>query len=473
LEKFVQLRDIKSVHIIGIGGIGMSAIAQVLPKFGIAVQGSDLKDGAITDKLKAMGMKIFTSQAPQNIEGAEVIVRSTAVKDDNPEIQAARQAGLTIMSRAEMLRLITQEYRTIAISGTHGKTTTSSMMAEGLMAIGEDITFIGGGILNSIGSNAVVGAGNVLVVEADESDATFCQLDSNVRIATNMEAEHLDFYGSYDNIRDHFRRYLQETPKCGFAVAGIDNANLHELVQEIGDQDNIFTYGSHIEADLRISAEKVQPDGSGILFSLRLSERLTAQLGVGEIEDVFLPTLGSHNVQNACAVVATILLLGHSVVQAKQAIASFTGVKRRFTRVGESGGVLVVDDYAHHPTEVLATLAMAKTVAESRGGRVVSVFQPHRYTRLRDNLGEFGRAFTSADQIYVTEVYAAGENPIAGIDAQSLVERLNGGAKVVKENELLDLVQNSVYPRDVLIFMGAGDITKWAYNLYEELEKNA
>src|SRR5665811_1896233 len=406
-------RDIGPVHFVGIGGIGMSGIAEVLANLGYTVTGSDVADSANVKRLRDKGIKIAIGHKAENIDGAHVIVVSTAIKRDNPELIAARAKRLPVVRRAEMLAELMRLKSCVAIAGTHGKTTTTSLVASLLDGGGLDPTVINGGIINAYGTNARLGAGDWMVVEADESDGTFLKLPVDVAIVTNVDPEHLDHFKTFDAVQDAFRNFVEGVPFYGFAVMCIDHPVVQALVGKIEDR-RIITYGENPQADVRLI--DLNPTGGGSSFRVAFRDRKT---GVAhEIADLHLPMPGRHNALNATAAIAVAHELGLADDTIRKALAGFGGVRRRFTRTGEWNGVTIIDDYGHHPVEIAAVLKAAR---ESTNGKIVAVVQPHRFTRLQSLFEEFCTCFNDADAVVVAEVYPAGEAPIAGIDRDHFV----------------------------------------------------
>jgi UDP-N-acetylmuramate--alanine ligase len=460
-------RNIGPIHFIGIGGIGMSGIAEVLVNLGYTVSGSDVSDSANVKRLREKGIKVAIGHDAKNIDGADVIVFSSAVKPDNPELVAARLQRLPVVRRAEMLAELMRLKSCVAIAGTHGKTTTTSMVAALLDSGGLDPTVINGGIINRYGSNARLGKSDWWVIEADESDGSFLRLDGTIAVVTNIDPEHLEHYGSFDGVKDAFVEFVENVPFYGLAVLCIDHPEVQTIIGRVRDR-RIVTYGFSALADVR--ADNVTPVAGGSRFDAVILER------DGErrtIEGVAVPIPGRHNVQNALAAIAVAIELGISDEQILAGFERFEGVKRRFTKVGEVDGAIVIDDYAHHPTEIRAVLAAAREGAE---GRVIAVMQPHRYTRLRDLMEDFQSAFNDADVVFVAPVYPAGEEPIDGIDSNALVDglRAHGHRMVSAAEDLKDLsrsLRDLAAEGDMIICMGAGDITKWAASLPGEIGK--
>ncbi len=453
--------EIGTIHFIGIGGIGMSGIAEVMHHLGYKVQGSDNSESYVTEGLRKVGIPVMIGQSADNLGDAAVVVCSTAIREDNPEVQAAAERRLPRVRRAEMLAELMRMQSTIAVAGTHGKTTTTSMIAAMLDAGGTEPTVINGGIINSYGSNARLGKSDWMVVEADESDGSFLRLDGTIAVVTNIDPEHLEHYGSFEKIKDAFVEFVENVPFYGLAVMCVDHPEVQGVLSRIRDR-RIVTYGTSALADLR--AENIVPENGGSRFDVSIlgkdGERRV-------IKDVFVPMPGRHNVLNALAAIAVGQEFGFDDEVLAKGFERFSGVKRRFTKVGEVDGATIIDDYAHHPTEIRAVLAAAREAAQ---GRVIAVVQPHRYTRLRDLMDDFQNAFNDADVVFVAPVYAAGEEPIEGVDANALAEGLRArGHRMVKTVENLSdqaaNLRDLAAEGDIVICMGAGDITKWAGGL--------
>jgi UDP-N-acetylmuramate--alanine ligase len=450
--------DIGTIHFIGIGGIGMSGIAEVMHILGYKVQGSDLAEGYVVEGLRKAGIPVAIGQAPDNLGDAAVVVVSTAIRKDNPELVCAYERRIPVVRRAEMLAELMRLKSTVAVAGTHGKTTTTSMIAALLDAGGIDPTVINGGIINAYGSNARLGTSDWMVVEADESDGSFLRLDGQIAVVTNIDPEHLDHYGSFERVKDAFVEFVENVPFYGAALLCVDHLEVQTIIPRLRDR-RIVTYGFAAQADVR--GDNVRPVAGGNVFDVSLRDRNGE---VATIRDVALPMPGRHNVQNALAAIGVAAELGIPHQAIARGFDKFGGVKRRFTKVGELDGATIIDDYGHHPTEIRAVLSAAREGAE---GRVIAVVQPHRYTRLRDLMEEFQGAFNDADVVYVTPVYPAGEEPIEGVDAEALVEGLkergHRAVKAVADLDDLCLSLRDLAARgDMVICLGAGDITKWA-----------
>ncbi|HEY3696646.1 UDP-N-acetylmuramate--L-alanine ligase [Phenylobacterium sp.] len=458
--------DIGPVHFIGIGGIGMSGIAEIMLRIGYTVQGSDAKASANVDRLRELGAKVFIGHDPANVEGASAIVYSTAVKPDNPEMAAGRERRLPLVRRAEMLAELMRLQFSVAVGGTHGKTTTTSMVAALLDAGGLDPTVVNGGIINAYRTNAKVGEGDWIVVEADESDGTFLKLRSTVAIVTNIDPEHLDHYGDFEAVKQAFAAFVENIPFYGFAMVCIDDPDVQSVAARVENR-RLVTYGVSPQAEVR--AERISMGPEGARFDVVIAPREGEAV---RMEDLHLPMAGQHNVQNALAAVGVARELGVSEAQIRQGLAGFEGVRRRFTTTGVANGVRVIDDYGHHPVEIAAVLKAARAVTE---GRVVAVVQPHRFSRLRDLFPEFCACFNDADSAIVADVYPAGEAPLEGVSRDALVEGLRryGHRRALPleaPSDLARMIAEEARPGDVVVCLGAGDITAWAYALPAELE---
>jgi UDP-N-acetylmuramate--alanine ligase len=459
--------EIGTIHFVGIGGIGMSGIAEVMNNLGYSVQGSDIAEGYVVEGLRKRGIKVFIGHAAENAADAAVIVTSTAVKRDNPEVAYALEHRIPVVRRAEMLAELMRLKSTVAVAGTHGKTTTTSMIAALLDAGGIDPTVINGGIINSYGSNARLGASDWMVVEADESDGSFLRLDGTIAVVTNIDPEHLDHYGSFDAVKLAFVEFIENVPFYGCAVLCIDHPEVQAVIPKVRDR-RVVTYGFSAQADVR--GEAVTPYPGGNRFTVVLRQR---DGSFRRIDDIDLPMPGRHNVQNALAAVAVAVEMGCSDAVIQTGFAKFTGVKRRFTKVGEVDGVSVIDDYGHHPVEIRAVLAAAREGVGT--GRVIAVVQPHRFTRLRDHMEDFQSAFNDADLVYAAPVYPAGEQPIEGVDSDAMVAGIKArghrSAQVVAgADALADVLAETIQDGDMVVCLGAGDITKWAAGLADAIK---
>ena len=460
--------SIGTIHFVGIGGIGMSGIAEVLKNLGYAVQGSDLAESANVRRLRDLGIPVAIGHRGENLGSAAVVVVSSAVKKDNPEVVAARAAMVPVVRRAEMLGELMRLKWAIAIGGTHGKTTTTSMVGHMLEHAGLDPTVINGGIINAYGTNTRLGAGDWMVVEADESDGTFTKLPACIAVVTNMDPEHLDFYGTFEHERAAFDTFVQNIPFYGFAALCIDHPEVQAMIPRVSDR-RIITYGFSPQADVR--ADNVRLGAEGAVFDVIITDRTTGQAAT--LAGVHLPMFGPHNVQNALAAFAVGHEMGIPHEAMRGSFASFQGVKRRFTRTGVANGVTVIDDYGHHPVEIAAVLRAARTAGK---GRTIAVVQPHRYSRLASLFEEFCTCFNDADAVIVADVYAAGEQPIENVNRDALVEglRMHGHRHVTAlhgSDELPQLVREMARPGDFVVCLGAGNITQWANALPGELEK--
>lgn len=463
-----KLRECQPVHIVGIGGIGMSAIAEVLHDRGVKVRGSDVKDGANTRRLAAKGIPVVIGHDASHLEGAGVAVLSSAIKEDNPELAAARVAGLAILSRAEALAQLMEDHQTVCVTGSHGKTTTTSMIAWIFEKAGLDPTVITGGILNGWGTNARIGRGEWMIVEADESDATFVKLPTRIGVVTNIDPEHLDYYLSLDALHDAFRLFFERIQPGGVAVAGIDHPVVRRFAEAAGygDGRRLVTYGKAADADLRLVETREQ--GGAIRFDAALG--VNAPGGGRALRDVTLKLPGDYNALNALAAMAVAAEAGIGDTVVREALATFAGVKRRFTRTGIWNGVAIYDDYAHHPAEIAAVLKAARGAAS---GRVIAVVQPHRYSRLKNLFDEFCTCFTDCDTLVIAPVYSAGEKP-NGIDSGTLAAGVarQGHRQVLEmesEERLPEMIASLAKPGDLVIGMGAGTITEWTNALPQKL----
>jgi UDP-N-acetylmuramate--alanine ligase len=449
-------------HVVGIGGIGMSAIAEVMHTRGFHVQGSDLKDGANLARLRAKGISCLIGHDPANIDGASYLVISSAVKPGNPEFEAARERGIPIIRRAEMLAELMRPCATVSITGTHGKTTTTSLIADVFKAAQLDPTVIAGGIINSWGSNARIGKGKWMVVEADESDGTFLKLPTQIGVITNIDPEHMDYWPSVEALHLAFSQFIEAIPFYGLAVACVDHPVVRELLGKLGGAANgrrTVTYGVARDADIRLI--NLRPDHNSIIFDADLGPGVKG--GARKLEDLMVPVLGHYNALNALGALAASIEAGVSDDVIRLAFASFSGVKRRFSRAGDWQGVVVYDDYAHHPVEIAAVLRAARMAGN---GRILAVLQPHRYTRLQSLFNEFSACLDDADIVVVTPVYSAGEAPIPGIDRDELATSLrrHGHPQVMTvddEQGLVETIASVAKSGDLVVGLGAGTITDW------------
>jgi len=447
-----------AIHFVGIGGIGMSGIAEVMHNLGYEVRGSDIAESANVRRLRDLGIDVAIGHAPDHVDGAEAVVISTAIKRDNPEVAAARARHIPVVRRADMLAELMRLKWTVSIAGTHGKTTTTSMIAALLDEAHLDPTVINGGVINAYGANARLGDGDWMVVEADESDGAFLRLPTTIAVVTNIDPEHLDHWGGFEALRSAFDAFVENTPFYGFGVVCLDHPEVQALIGRVTDR-RLITYGSNLQADVR--AEKMRFEEGASMFNIVFRERGRE---VGRIDEVNLPMPGAHNVLNALPAAIIARRLGASEEQIRSGFAKFAGVNRRFTLAGEWKGVKVIDDYGHHPTEIAAVLRAARTIAR---GKVIAVVQPHRYTRLRDLFDEFCGCLNEADVALIADVYAAGEAPIDGASRDALVAGLEAhghqGARALRDfDDLPGLVAELAEPGDYVICLGAGDITKHA-----------
>lgn len=461
-------QDIGPVHFVGIGGIGMSGIAEVLKTLGYEVQGSDMADNANVKRLRDHGIKVTVGHAAENLGDAEVLVVSSAIRKDNPELVAAREKLIPVVRRAEMLAELMRFKQAIAVGGTHGKTTTTSMIAALLDAGNLDPTVINGGIINAYGTNARMGQGDWMVVEADESDGTFVKLPADIAVVTNIDPEHLDHYGDFAGVRAAFRQFVENVPFYGFAVMCLDHPEVQTLIGQIEDR-RIVTYGTNPQADVRY--RDVDMGGGKSMFSVTIRDRRSDS--VTELDGLVLPMPGLHNVSNATAAIAVASQLGVKPEDLRKGLAAFGGVKRRFTHTGSVNGIEIFDDYGHHPVEIRAVLHAAR---ESTKGKVVAIVQPHRYTRLKSLFDEFSSCFNDADSVIVAPVYPAGEQPIEGASHLDLVSGLKtrghrSARAIDNPDELAKLVAEIAEPGDYVVFLGAGNITQWAYALPDQLKQ--
>ena len=464
--------ELGPIHFVGIGGIGMSGIAEVLMTLGYTVQGSDAKRSKITDRLESLGATVFEGQRAENIGDAGVVVISTAIKKGNPELEEARRRGLPVVRRAEMLAELMRLKSNIAIAGTHGKTTTTTMVATLLDAGGFDPTVINGGVIHAYGSNARAGAGEWMVVEADESDGSFNRLPATIAILTNIDPEHMEHWGSFDALRKGFTDFVSNIPFYGLAVCCTDHPEVQGLVGRVTDR-RVVTFGFNAQADVR--AVNLRYENGAAHFDVALQGERGDEGEVPMIEGCTLPMPGDHNVSNALAAVAVARHLGLKRAQIRDALAAFGGVGRRFTRVGEVNGVTIIDDYGHHPVEIAAVLKAARQATK---GRVIAVHQPHRYSRLSNLFDDFCTCFNEADVVGIAEVYSAGEDPIPGASRDDLVAGLiahghRHARAVMDESDLARLVREQARPGDMVVCLGAGTISAWANALPERLSLKA
>jgi UDP-N-acetylmuramate--alanine ligase len=450
----------------------MSGIAEIMLRIGYVVQGSDAKASANTERLEKLGAKIFVGHDAAHVgEHVSAVVYSTAVKHDNPEMVAAREQRIPLVRRAEMLAELMRLQSSVAVGGTHGKTTTTSMVACLLDAGGLDPTVVNGGIINAYGTNAKVGEGDWIVVEADESDGSFLRLKSTVAVVTNIDPEHLDHYGTFEAAKKAFRDFVENVPFYGFAVVCLDHPEVQALAATVENR-RLITYGTNPQAEVRALNVEMGPDGArfDVAFAIRGQDEAL-------VKDLHLPMAGMHNVLNSLAAMAVARELGVSDQDLKKGLSSFGGVKRRFTTTGVSHGVRVIDDYGHHPVEIASVLKAARAVISSdSGGKVIAVVQPHRFTRLRDLFAEFCACFNDADEVIVADVYTAGEQPIEGVNRDALVDGIRRyghrhALALPSVAELPGIVAQDAKAGDVVVLLGAGDITAWAYALPAQLDE--
>ncbi len=467
---------IGTLHFIGIGGIGMSGIAEILKTLGYDVQGSDVADNYNVARLRKNGIRVEIGHNAQNLETpdgkmAGAVIVSSAIKAGNPELERARDLKIPIVPRAEMLGELMRLKWTVAVGGTHGKTTTTSLVGAMLEEGDLDPTVINGGIVNAYGTNTRLGMGDWMVVEADESDGSFLRLPATVAIVTNIDAEHLDHYGNFEAIRQGFLTFIENIPFYGFGVLCTDHPVVQGLIPELSNR-RIISYGFNPQADVR--ATNLNATTLGYHFDLVISERVTGN-GDLEIKDIFLPMLGQHNVLNSLAALTVGYELKVTPAQMKKALSGFSGVKRRFTRTGIVNGITVVDDYGHHPVEIAAVLKAGRQAVENTGGRLIAVVQPHRYTRLASLFEDFCTCFNDADTVLVADIYAAGEQPIEGASKEDLARGItrhgHKDARLLNSPaDLPGIVCDIAQPGDFVICLGAGNITQWANALPAELE---
>ena len=458
--------DIGPIHFVGIGGIGMSGIAEILHNLGYKVQGSDIADNANVKRLREQGIEVMIGHAEENVASAEVLVISSAIKPDNPELQAAREKLIPVVRRAEMLGELMHLKWAIAVGGTHGKTTTTSLISSMMDAAGFDPTIVNGGIINAYGTNAKLGDGEWIVVEADESDGSFIKLPATVAVVTNIDPEHMEHYGEFETLLDAFDTFIKNLPFYGFACLCIDHPEVQAMIPRVRDR-KVITYGLSAQAEVRAKNVEIGRDGAvfDVVFTDRDGEKT-------RMEQVHLPMLGTHNVVNSLAVIAIARELKVKEDILRKGLADFAGVKRRFTKTGEVDGITIIDDYGHHPVEIEAVLSAARDAVEDQ---VIAVMQPHRYSRLSDLFEDFCTCFNDADVVIVADVYSAGKDPIDGVDKEALVEGLrdHGHRRALaleSEDDLAAIIKEIANPGDMVICLGAGNITAWAQALPGQLE---
>ncbi|MEO5706076.1 MAG: UDP-N-acetylmuramate--L-alanine ligase [Alteraurantiacibacter sp.] len=461
--------DIGTIHFVGIGGIGMSGIAEVMHNLGYSVQGSDMAEGYVIEGLRKRGISVAIGHEAANLGDATVVVTSTAVKRDNPEVVEALEQRIPVVRRAEMLAELMRLKNTVAVAGTHGKTTTTSMVAALLDAGGVDPTVINGGIIESYGSNARLGGSDWMVVEADESDGSFLRLDGTIAVVTNIDPEHLDHYGHFDAVKDAFLQFVENVPFYGAAVLCLDHPEVQKLIARVRDR-RVITYGFSPHADVR--AENLATEGNSTRFDAVHRDRDGHE---HRIDGIVLPMPGRHNVQNALAAIAVAREMECPDDTIRSGFARFGGVRRRFTLAGEVNGVRIIDDYAHHPVEIRAVLSAARDAVAGQG-RVIAVAQPHRFTRLRDLMEEFQGCFGDADIVFGAPVYPAGEAAIAGVDSAALVAGIKArghrqASEIAGPEALAKELAGLIEPGDIVVCLGAGDITKWAAGLADAIRR--
>lgn len=456
------------IHFTGIGGIGMSGIAEILHNLGYKVQGSDVAANGNTKRLQDIGIRVCIKHAPENVKGISLLVKSSAIKDNNPEIEYCNTHSIPVVSRTEMLAELMRLKISVAISGTHGKTTTTSMVASVFEKANLNPTVINGGIINARGTNAYLGSGDFLIAEADESDATFIKVPSSIAVITNIDPEHLNFYGTYEKLKEAFHSFISNLPFYGFGVLCIDHPEVRNLAAKIKNR-KIITYGIESD-DSDVYAFNIKHSSYGSSFDIKTSEKFNCIT----ITNIALNIPGLHNVQNCLAAISIALELKFNTKAIFDGLREFEGVKRRFTLTGEVNGIRFIDDYAHHPEEIKATLATAKQVV-SEGGKIIAVFQPHRYSRLQSLFKEFTECFDKSDIVYIADVYASSEVPIANIDKENLAEAMkkSGAHRDVRllasPEELPSIIKEHGRPNDLVVFLGAGNITTWANELPAKL----
>ena len=465
LEK-MMFDNVGVIHFIGIGGIGMSGIAEIMHNLGYQVQGSDLSESDNVLRLRNLGMKVFIGHDAANIDGTSVVVKSTAVKDDNLEIIGARKQKIPLVKRSEMLAELMRLKISIAVSGSHGKTTTTAFIAAIFEAAELSPTVINGGIINTRGTNAYLGSSDYLIAEADESDGTFIRIPSTIAVITNIDAEHLEYYGSFDNLKKAYETFIHNLPFYGFAVACKDHPEVNILINKIQDRE-VITYGIAAK-DLDVQAINIIEEIDGSIVDIKISKRINGEATI--IKGIRIPVAGRHNVLNALAAIAIGVKLKFKTHYVTNAFAKFSGVKRRFTKTDEVNNVTIIDDYAHHPEEIKAILSTSRQATKStKNSKVIGLFQPHRYTRLESLFSEFVNCFDDLDVLFVSDIYTAGESPIEGISKEILISSLrqNYKDKTIHSMDSLEQMAEQVAlvasPGDIVIFMGAGTSTKWAY----------
>ncbi len=472
-SKFLHFnKEIGIIHIIGIGGIGMSGIAEILNHLNFRVQGSDVAENDNIRRLKELGIRIFIGHKQENINEASIIVKSSAITDTNIEINHGRKLGIPIVRRSELLAEILKTKIPITISGSHGKTTTTSLIAKMFENVGLDPTVINGGIINTYKSNVRLGKGDYLIVEGDESDATFVKVPSTIAVVTNIDPEHLDYYGgSFESLKQHFFDFLQNIPFYGFGVICLDHAITREIVVKICDR-KIITYSTHDES-AHVYAYNIDLKKNKSTFNVKIRDYLTNEI-VSTIENITLPIMGIHNVSNSLSAIAIAYQLNFSKTEIINSFNGFAGVKRRFTKIADYNNYEIYDDYAHHPVEIKATLAMAKSIL-AKDAKIIAIVQPHRYSRLKNLYQDYTTCFNDADVLYIAEVFAAGEEKDQEFSSDCLVSDLQKIKQnvnyLLSHHDLPDIINSIASKNDIVLFMGAGDITYWANNIPAELSK--
>ncbi len=469
--------DIGTLHFIGIGGIGMSGIAALLVSLGYAVQGSDMAESANVTRLREQGIKVHIGHEAEHIRDngklPAAVVISSAIRKDNPELIAARAAKVPIVQRAEMLAELMRLKSAVAVAGTHGKTTTTSMVGQMLDTAGFDPTVVNGGIVNAYGTNTRFGQSDWMVVEADESDGSFIRLPATVAVVTNIDPEHMDHYGSFEQVKSAYKRFVLNLPFHGYALLCIDHPEVQTLAAQVSDR-KVITYGFNPQADIR--AENIRVSANGSIFDAIFAGWLNMDGKDVVIKDIKLSMLGRHNVQNSLVALGVAKEMGVPPETMKKALSNFGGVKRRFTKTGEVNAITIIDDYAHHPVEIDVVLKTARSAVSEQGGQVIAVMQPHRYTRLQDLYEQFCRCFNDADHVFIADVYDAGETPIDGVDKNYLVQGLkthgHRSAHILEHrDDIARVIADVAKPGDYVIIMGAGNSTQWAHALPQELTR--
>ena len=458
------------IHFIGVGGIGMSGICEILHNLGYNVQGSDSANNANVKRLQSLGIKVIVGQKEENIDNVEVIVKSSAIKDTNPEILAGKNKSIPIIQRAEMLAEIMRLKISVAVAGTHGKTTTTSMVTSVFDSANLDPTVINGGIINRYGTNAHLGEGEWLIAEADESDGTFLKLPATVGIITNIDPEHMEHYGSFEALKKAFRDFIENLPFYGFGVLCKDHPEVSALASNIKDR-KVITYGIDSQADVK--AENIRIENGGSTYDIEISDKVKG--GARTLKNIHLPMPGRHNVLNSLAAISVAAELEFDKKVILNGFNKFQGIKRRFTKTGEVDGITIIDDYGHHPKEIAVTLQTAKDTVKETKGSVIAVVQPHRYSRVKDLFNDFCSCFADADEVIVADIYEAGESPIDGISKDSLVDGIKKtGHKSVSglasKDDLPEKIKKIAKSGDVVVFLGAGNITLWANELPKQLK---